>query len=748
MKKLLLLLFFFIFPCISLFADEQYNLQPTNGPYGGFISSFCYDSSNKNLFANSEHIYKLNRATNKWERQFEGLDSNKYYSYTLVYTDSIYLMNYVEGSSDMVWGEGFLRSSDKGKSWNKDTNLIVSLYNVLKLNNYLFAACGGPYGLYRSADKGLTWTRSLNGMDSLTLGSGSFDQVETIKTTNKDFLFLRDYSNGIFRSDDYGESWQKVSGALPTSKNSTLTNYTAMTTTPDNKIFVSSDAGIFRSTNFGDTWQKMIDGLAEFYSFDMDYLKSDANGNVFASAYGIGIIRLKQNDTTWQFINNGLVQISTWDIFFDESLGIFSATYGGVYKSTNFGDNWVYFNDGINQPLRIKCLAVSKNGLFAGTEQNGIYYTSDKGNSWKPVNNGIYESEIVILKIDSKGNIYAKSKSGIIFKSSDNGSSWEKINLGVPETDSGIGELTINSRDEIILSYYSTKSRSGSLILSKDGGKNWEHINFPYKRISILTYDKKDNLFVMADSTIYRSSNNGLSWLAVHKFDHFFYVNCFYVTNNNSIFLLNRNYEIFRSIDNGYSWINLTQGLQKSSKITCITSLDMDKRLICGDYIEGFYISNDNGDSWNHYNDNLPYYDAFPTPEKFRDFAYDGNGTIYAATYNGVYKMANILSVQPSYNENPILEISPNPATDFIEISLTGNWGLGSGVWELGTGKFLKPHTQNPDPRYIRIYNTMGEIVMNVKVQQIETHRIDVSSLPSGLYFVRFGGYVCKFVKL
>ncbi len=74
--------------------------------------------------------------------------------------------------------------------------------------------------------------------------------------------------------------------------------------------------------------------------------------------------------------------------------------------------------------------------------------------------------------------------------------------------------------------------------------------------------------------------------------------------------------------------------------------------------------------------------------------------------------------------------ISPNPAEDYIEIKVGARHAL-----------------PNPD---IRILNVFGEIVKNPTqtLPEGEGLRIDVSGLPSGVYFVKIGKNVQKFIKI
>ncbi len=108
----------------------------------------------------------------------------------------------------------------------------------------------------------------------------------------------------------------------------------------------------------------------------------------------------------------------------------------------------------------------------------------------------------------------------------------------------------------------------------------------------------------------------------------------------------------------------------------------------------------------------------------FGGYAYQGgmdDTWLFTSDINGVEEKINI-----SNN----FQISPNPAEDFIEISVGSRHAL-----------------TNTD---IRIFNVFGEIVRNPTptLPKGEGLRIDVSGLPSGVYFVRVGDKLMKFVKI
>ncbi len=85
--------------------------------------------------------------------------------------------------------------------------------------------------------------------------------------------------------------------------------------------------------------------------------------------------------------------------------------------------------------------------------------------------------------------------------------------------------------------------------------------------------------------------------------------------------------------------------------------------------------------------------------------------------------------------ENLEIDISPNPAGDFITINISGiNPTLKRGVD--GTTDIF-------------IYNTLGEKVITESIHPMtSSHRMNIESLPKGMYFVKVGGETAKFVKL
>ncbi len=83
--------------------------------------------------------------------------------------------------------------------------------------------------------------------------------------------------------------------------------------------------------------------------------------------------------------------------------------------------------------------------------------------------------------------------------------------------------------------------------------------------------------------------------------------------------------------------------------------------------------------------------------------------------------------------DNEQIEVSPNPAGDFITINLE-RCATSSRCGTSGE---------------ISIYNTLGEKVMAESIHPMTaSHRMNIEPLPRGIYFVKVGGETAKFVKM
>ena len=127
----------------------------------------------------------------------------------------------------------------------------------------------------------------------------------------------------------------------------------------------------------------------------------------------------------------------------------FGATGGGVWKSTDGGENWANVSDGYFKYGSVGAIAVADsdpNVVYVGMGEetvrgnvsrgDGVYKSVDGGKSWKPV--GLADTQqISRIRIDPKdpnvvyvaaiGHIWGPNAERGVFRSRDGGKTWQKI---------------------------------------------------------------------------------------------------------------------------------------------------------------------------------------------------------------------------------------------------------------------------------------------------------------------------------
>ena len=159
-------------------------------------------------------------------------------------------------------------------------------------------------------------------------------------------------------------------------------------------------------------------------------------------------------------------------------------------------------------------------------------------------------------------------------------------------------------------------------------------------------------------------------------------------------------------------------------------------RIYIGDNQEGiFYLDNFEPHVIEYKNDvvdNIPKELLKNSATNVYDFDYSG-GTLYLATTVGIiYGKLDTTSTHVNIQNSSKFDISPNPVNDFITIQFSN--------------KELQLFAEGDK---VQIFDVLGIEIMSVGTGlDLSTQLIDVSHLPAGVYFIRFGNKMEKFVKM
>ena len=298
----------------------------------------------------------------------------------------------------------------------------------------------------------------------------------------------------------------------------------------------------------------------------------------------------------------------------------FGGVEGGVWKSTDYGQNWTNITDGklpgIASPIGAIAVADSNsNIIYAGTGESdirgdfdtgdGVYKTTDAGKTWSYA--GLRDTHMTSsLAIDprnpnvvfaaSMGHVFKPNPERGIFKTTDGGKTWKKV-LFVDENTGGV-DISMNKHNPNTLyaamwqaqrtPWKLTSGGPGSgLYKTTDGGAHWTKIstNPGYAtgilgKIGVSVSQKNPNVvysIVQAkDGGVFRSDDAGKTWKHTNnqwklRQRAFYYTAIFadptdanraYAPNVDAMYVTNDSGKVWKTIDgiphgdNHIIWIN------------------------------------------------------------------------------------------------------------------------------------------------------------------------------------------------
>ena len=226
--------------------------------------------------------------------------------------------------------------------------------------------------LFRTTDGGKSW-HELPGLRNNSTGprwqpgaGGMCLHTILLDPSNPDRLYIAISAAGAFRSDDAGHSWKPINKGLhskyipdPNAEVGHCVHHVAMHPAHPTTLFMQKHWDVMRSDDSGDSWQKISGNLPTDFGFVIDVhahepetiyivpIKSDSEH--FPLDGQLRVYRSRTGGNTWEPLTNGLPQQDCYvNVLRDAmavdtlpSCGIYFGTTGGqVYASPDSGDTW------------------------------------------------------------------------------------------------------------------------------------------------------------------------------------------------------------------------------------------------------------------------------------------------------------------------------------------------------------------------------------------------------------------------
>ena len=514
---------------------------------------------------------------------------------------------------------GVFKSVDGGDTWQETgvMNNVGAGYQLVQDPNdpdVLIAAAAG--GIYRTDDGGASWDRKLQGR--------TYDVC--FKPGNSQRLYATQLGQ-FFYSTNNGNGWISNALFLPAIDTNGRMQI-AVTQNDPSVVYVvsgpaldSAFAGLWKSTNEGLVFDR------QSTSPNILGAEDDGSGTRHSSAYNLCMAAASNNAnrvivaalTAWRSVNSGVDWINSTS--YDETDNfpyihpdihdlqynalnhhLYAATDGGLYKSTDHGINWTDLSEGIETTMfyHLRTWNGSSPKMLAGCHDNGIKYRRGSDKVWHHVTQAD-GFDIAFNPLNGEPG-YGSSNSGITRYSNDGNSA---SSVTPPGDTVWFKTLAVhNTRpDTVILG-------SWDIRYSHDGGSNWTTAG-QSGSWAVTSCPSNNSKFYAAggddssagdetNSGAYRSTDIGVTWTEISGNDGFppTWTKITDIVpnpiNSQTVYITfggigNASEKVFRSINSGNTWTNITDNLPDVAVWTI--GVDDDNSLYVGTDIGVFYRS-------------------------------------------------------------------------------------------------------------------------------------------------------------
>lgn len=610
---------------------------------------------------------------------------------------------YMSASTGVIF-----KSTDGGASWTSDHQSYGNALVMDPTNPQVIYA--GSTGVSKSTDGGVSWTWHTKGLTYLNIvGLG-------IAPSNPQVLYASTLK-GVHRSTDGGASWTPTNSI----QSSSVTRALAVDPTNPQTVYFSigisdKNKGLYKTTDGGNSWTRLKLDPPNGASMEKIVIDPSNPQTIYVGAWGAGVYRSADAGTSWTPINAGLTNLQVYAIAIDPThpQTLYAGTSaGGVFVSADAGASWTPAISGAGTRQGVEALAVdpsSPQTIYAGTS-DGVFRTTNGGASWTQVTSGMagYPVNVMGKGFANFRTLYIGTQGGGILKTPDGGQTWIKIDVDASNVTNPVMALAVAPLSPQTL--YAGLAYGAGGYKSTDGGASWTRIWSPSGDSGTLPpYIETIAIDPLNPETVYlgtyippnkpgehgmfKSTDGGKTWTSMDSGlppEVNFAVSLkiapsnprtLYLVGNRGRRNLNSydvNEDVYRSVDGGDSWADVSYGLPKDFNGYSSWRLAVDptnEKVIYAGNADNevdprLYKSTNGGGSWAAASAGLP------TSLSILSLAIDpmNHQTVYAGTSLGVYRSTDGGASWATFGGGEYLSFGPlvvDPANQTIYAGVSG----------------------------------------------------------------------------
>jgi photosystem II stability/assembly factor-like uncharacterized protein len=517
---------------------------------------------------------------------------------------------------------GVFRSTNGGESWEKvlykdeNTGAIALAFdpsNPQTVYVDLWAARQGPWengqwqgpgsGLYQSTDGGTTWRQLTQGLPTEKEGLGRIGFAIAPSDPTRLYATVDAKQNaGIYRSDDRGQSWQRVNDERRLWGRGD--DFAEIRVDPKNKdIVYVANTSTYRSADGGKTFTA-IKGAPGGDDYHTIWINPD-NPNIILLAGDQGAVITVNGGETWSsWYNQPTAQF--YHVITDNQFPYW--VYGGQQESGSAGvasrgpDGQITFREwrpvGVEEYGYVAPDPLNPNLIYGGKVTRYDKLTGQVQNvAPEAVRSGKYRFLRTAPLLFSPVDPHILYLGGnVLFKTDNGGQSWQVISPDLsreaPEVPESIGvyrtpELAKQARRGVIYTVAPSSkdvhtiwagTDDGLIHITRDAGKNWQNVTPPtltaWSKVSIMDAGHFDA------ATAYAAINR--------------------------IRLDDQKPHIYRTHDSGQTWTEIVHGLPDNAPVNVVREDPVRKGLLFAGTERAVHVSFNDGDDWQPLRLNMP----------------------------------------------------------------------------------------------------------------------------------------------
>jgi photosystem II stability/assembly factor-like uncharacterized protein len=579
---------------------------------------------------------------------------------------------------------GVYRSSDGGANWQKvlykgdnigaidlafdpqnSRTIYAALWNTRRPPWSVYSPSYGPgSGIFKSTDGGDSWQQLTEGLPTERVGRIGIAVPPA--TPNQVYAIIDAKEGGIYRSDDAGVTWRKMSAdrriwgrgwyfcnvvADPENSETVYVSNTSLYRSTDGGMNWTSIRGAPGGDDYHQLWIYPSDPKRMILSSDQGTIVSEDRALTWSSWYNQPTSQLYHVAPDYRFPywatgaqqDSGSVGVPTRSGHSEISMHDWSGMCAGeesgytapdpLHPEILFGDN------------------VTKCNVITGEVRNVSPELNRKGPFRKT-----WTLPLVFSEADPHALYFSDQ---FLFKTLDGGNTWAQISPDLTREDPGVpynlddaaaADAPLSRRRGVIYTIGPSPiaanadliwigTDDGYIQKTSDGGKTWQNVTPP----ELTPWSK----IVMMQASHFEA-NEAYAAVDRHRLED------------------NDPY-IYRTRDAGRTWQRITNGLPAGVYMQSIKEDPIRKGLLFAGTELGVFVSFDDGDKWQSLQLNLP-------PASMRDLAIHGDDLIVATHGRGFWVLDDITALRQMnekivqsdvYLFRPAEAIRMRPGNDF-----------------------------------------------------------------------------------